>query len=91
MHAARWGDLAGGARPIGTAGWPAFNLNEKQHRESIRRMAGFDSEIVAVGHGEPIRSGGERHVRDLVDGLERGHGREGRARGPALGTPERWP
>ena len=34
-------------------------------------MAGFDSEIVAVGHGEPIRSVGERHVRDLVDGLER--------------------
>ena len=34
-------------------------------------MAGFDSQIVAVGHGEPIRSGGERHVRDLVDGLER--------------------
>jgi hypothetical protein len=34
-------------------------------------MAEFDSEVVAVGHGEPIRSGGHRHVRDLVDGLER--------------------
>jgi glyoxylase-like metal-dependent hydrolase (beta-lactamase superfamily II) len=57
--------------PEVSAGWPAFNLNEKQHRESLRRMAGFDSEIVAVGHGEPIRSGGERHVRDLVDSLDR--------------------
>ncbi len=54
-----------------SAGWPAFNLNPKQHRESLRRMADFDSEIVAVGHGEPIRSAGHRHVRDLVDGLER--------------------
>jgi glyoxylase-like metal-dependent hydrolase (beta-lactamase superfamily II) len=54
-----------------SAGWPAFNLNPKQHGESLRRMADFDSEIVAVGHGEPIRSGGERRVRDLVDGLER--------------------
>ena len=53
-----------------SAGWPAFNLNEKQHRESLRRMAAFDSEIVAVGHGEPIRSSGERHVRDLVDSLK---------------------
>jgi hypothetical protein len=54
-----------------SAGWPAFNLNPKQHRDSLRRMADFDSEIVAVGHGEPIRSGGHRQVRDLVDGLER--------------------
>ena len=53
-----------------SAGWPAFNLNPTQHRESLRRMAEFDSEIVAVGHGEAIRSGGHRHVRDLVDGLE---------------------
>jgi glyoxylase-like metal-dependent hydrolase (beta-lactamase superfamily II) len=54
-----------------SAGWPAFNLNPVQHRESLRRMADFDSEIVAVGHGEAIRSGGRGHVRDLVDGLGR--------------------
>lgn len=54
-----------------SAGWPAFNLNPRQHRESVRRMAELDSEIVAVGHGEPIRTGGERRVRDLSDGLER--------------------
>jgi glyoxylase-like metal-dependent hydrolase (beta-lactamase superfamily II) len=57
--------------PEFSAGWPAFNLNPTQHRESLRRMADVDSEIVAVGHGEPIRSGGERRVRDLVDGLGR--------------------
>jgi glyoxylase-like metal-dependent hydrolase (beta-lactamase superfamily II) len=55
--------------PEFSAGWPAFNLNPTQHRESLRRMAEFDSEIVAVGHGEPIRSGGERQVRELVDEL----------------------
>jgi hypothetical protein len=54
-----------------SAGWPAFNLNPKQHRDSLRRMAEFDSDIVAVGHGEPIRSDGRRHVRDLTDALER--------------------
>ncbi len=54
-----------------SAGWPAFNLNPKQHRESLRRMAEFDSEIVAVGHGEPICAGGARQVRELVDGLGR--------------------
>jgi glyoxylase-like metal-dependent hydrolase (beta-lactamase superfamily II) len=54
-----------------SAGWPAFNLNPKQHRDSLRRMADFDSEVVAVGHGEPIRSGGERRVRELVDELGR--------------------
>jgi glyoxylase-like metal-dependent hydrolase (beta-lactamase superfamily II) len=54
-----------------SAGWPAFNLNPTQHRESLRRMAEFDSEVLAVGHGEPIRTEGKRHVRDLVDGLAR--------------------
>jgi hypothetical protein len=58
-------------RNLYDTGLPAFNLNPKQHRDSLRRMAEFDSEIVAVGHGDPLRSGGERHVRDLVDGLER--------------------
>jgi glyoxylase-like metal-dependent hydrolase (beta-lactamase superfamily II) len=57
--------------PEVSAGWPAFNLNPTQHRESLRRMAEFDSEIVAVGHGEPIRSGGEHQVRELVDELGR--------------------
>jgi glyoxylase-like metal-dependent hydrolase (beta-lactamase superfamily II) len=55
---ATWPELA--------PGWPAFNLNPKQHRESLIRMARFDSQIVAVGHGDPINSRGTATVRAMV-------------------------
>jgi glyoxylase-like metal-dependent hydrolase (beta-lactamase superfamily II) len=54
--------------PGWSPGWPAFNLNEKQHRESLRRLAELEADIVAVGHGEPVATGGAARVRDLVDG-----------------------
>jgi glyoxylase-like metal-dependent hydrolase (beta-lactamase superfamily II) len=50
-------------------GWPAFNLNEKQHRQSLRRLAEVDAKVLCVGHGAPIASGGGKVVRDLVDAL----------------------
>jgi glyoxylase-like metal-dependent hydrolase (beta-lactamase superfamily II) len=53
--------------PGWSAGWPAFNLNEKEHRESLRRMAELEADILAVGHGEPVASGAAARVRDLVD------------------------
>jgi glyoxylase-like metal-dependent hydrolase (beta-lactamase superfamily II) len=53
------------------AGWPAFNLNERRHHASLRRMAELDAEVVAVGHGEPIPTDGARRVRTLVDQLRR--------------------
>lgn len=53
--------------PGWSAGWPAFNLNEKQHRESLRRLAELEADIVTVGHGEPLTSGGAARVRDLAD------------------------
>ena len=53
--------------PGWSAGWPAFNLNEKQHRESLRRLAELEADIVAVGHGEPVATGGAVRLRDLVD------------------------
>jgi glyoxylase-like metal-dependent hydrolase (beta-lactamase superfamily II) len=43
-----------------SAGWKAFNLNEKQHHESLRRMAALEAQIVGVGHGDPI-------TRDAAD------------------------
>jgi glyoxylase-like metal-dependent hydrolase (beta-lactamase superfamily II) len=55
------------AWPGWSAGWPAFNLNEKQHRDSLRRLAELEADIVAVGHGEPVASGGAARVRDLAD------------------------
>ena len=48
------------------AGWPAFNLNKKQHRASLARMAELDAEVVAVGHGEPITRGAAERVRSLA-------------------------
>ena len=53
--------------PYFSAGWPAFNLNIKQHKASVGRMAEFDAEIVAVGHGEPITTDGAKRVRSLLD------------------------
>jgi glyoxylase-like metal-dependent hydrolase (beta-lactamase superfamily II) len=47
-------------------GWPAFNLNERQHRASLARLAALDAEVVAVGHGEPITRGAAERVRSLA-------------------------
>ncbi len=48
-------------------GWPSFTLNERRHRESLRRMAEVEADVVGVGHGDPIPAGGRERVRDLVD------------------------
>jgi glyoxylase-like metal-dependent hydrolase (beta-lactamase superfamily II) len=52
--------------PEFSAGWPAFNLNEEQHRKSLRRMAALDAEIVGVGHGDPISDAAAERVHSLV-------------------------
>ena len=48
------------------AGWTAFNLNRKQHRESLRRLAALDAQIVGVGHGDPITQGAADKVHSLA-------------------------
>ena len=53
--------------PYFSAGWPAFNLNIKQHKATVGRMAEFDAEIVAVGHGDPITNAGAARVRSLLN------------------------
>jgi glyoxylase-like metal-dependent hydrolase (beta-lactamase superfamily II) len=50
------------------AGWPAFNLNPEDQRESIRRMAALEPKKVGVGHGSPITHGTADRVHSLVDG-----------------------
>lgn len=35
-------------------GWKGFLLNAKQHQQSLYKMAEYDSEVICVGHGEPI-------------------------------------
>ena len=49
------------------AGWTAFNLNRKQHQESLKRMAALDAEIVGVGHGNPIPSGAADRIHALAE------------------------
>jgi glyoxylase-like metal-dependent hydrolase (beta-lactamase superfamily II) len=46
-------------------GWPSFNLNLKRHRMSLGRMATLGAQLVAVGHGDPITSGGAELVYKL--------------------------
>jgi hypothetical protein len=48
-------------------GWPAFNLNERRHREALRRLAEVDADVCGVGHGAPITRDARTRVRDLVD------------------------
>jgi glyoxylase-like metal-dependent hydrolase (beta-lactamase superfamily II) len=49
------------------AGWPAFTLNGAQHRASIRRLAGLESKLVGVGHGDPITANAAERVHSLVE------------------------
>jgi glyoxylase-like metal-dependent hydrolase (beta-lactamase superfamily II) len=51
---ATWPDLS--------LGWPAFNLNRNQHRNSLRKIDDVRADIIAVGHGEPA-------VGDRIDRL----------------------
>jgi glyoxylase-like metal-dependent hydrolase (beta-lactamase superfamily II) len=48
------------------AGWHAFNLNVEQHRESVRRLAALDAQVVGVGHGDPITQYATDRVHSLV-------------------------
>jgi glyoxylase-like metal-dependent hydrolase (beta-lactamase superfamily II) len=55
---ATWPKLSGG--------WPGFNLNLVQHRESLRRMAALDAQVVGVGHGDPITEDAPDRVHALA-------------------------
>lgn len=48
------------------AGWPGFNLNEGQYRESLKRLAQVEAEVVAVGHGEPLTEDAAERVHALA-------------------------
>jgi glyoxylase-like metal-dependent hydrolase (beta-lactamase superfamily II) len=52
--------------PRFSAGWPGFNLNEKQHLDSVRKMAALDAQVVGVGHGDPITQNAADRVHTLV-------------------------
>ena len=52
--------------PEFAAGWDSFTLNERQRRESVRRMAALAPEKVGVGHGEPILERAAERVNSLI-------------------------
>ena len=47
-------------------GWPAFNLNQRQHYESLHKIADFDPEIIAVGHGEPATGEQVGRLQEMI-------------------------
>jgi glyoxylase-like metal-dependent hydrolase (beta-lactamase superfamily II) len=44
----------------------AYNIDAKQHRESVKKLAGFEFEAAIVGHGEPITKGASQKVKELA-------------------------
>jgi glyoxylase-like metal-dependent hydrolase (beta-lactamase superfamily II) len=47
-------------------GWPGFNLNEAQYRQSLKRLVGLSPEIVCPGHGDAIVENTAERLRGLV-------------------------
>lgn len=52
--------------PLICPGWPNTMLNEEKTWESLRRLAGLDTEVVGVGHGPPITKNGGEVIRKLA-------------------------
>ena len=54
------------------AGWPGLTLDNKQNVDSIGLLSEFRNvEILAVGHGEPMASGGAEIIGSLLAGKGR--------------------
>ena len=51
--------------------WRGFTLNLRQHKESVRRLAEFDSEILCVGHGDPLPAGAAQQIRAALPTLDK--------------------
>ncbi len=45
------------------------NIDPRQHRQSIKKLANYEYETILFGHGEPILEGGRAQVRALADRL----------------------
>jgi glyoxylase-like metal-dependent hydrolase (beta-lactamase superfamily II) len=48
---------------------PSFTADAAAADESVRKLAGFEFEVVLFGHSDPILSGGSAEVRDLATAL----------------------
>ncbi|MBP6786450.1 MAG: MBL fold metallo-hydrolase [Candidatus Promineofilum sp.] len=52
--------------PIHCPGWPNAMLNHEQSWETLNKMAEFDAEIIAPGHGDSITKNGAAALRALA-------------------------
>ena len=57
--------------PTFLLGWRGFTLNLAQHKRSVRRLAEFDSEILCVGHGDPLPSDAAQTIRAALPTLDK--------------------
>jgi len=48
------------------AGWPAFTLNKRQHADSLYKLAAYNANILAFGHGEPITTDAVAKLQGLL-------------------------
>lgn len=55
---ATWPDLS--------LGWPAFNVNRTQHRNSLLKIDDLRADVIAVGHGEPATGDSIDRLRTLI-------------------------
>ena len=53
--------------PTLTPGWPGFNLNAPEHRDSVRRIVALKPAVLAVGHGDPLTGATDEHLHTLVE------------------------
>ena len=48
-------------------GWPGFQLNEAEHRESLQRLAALEPAVLGVGHGDPIATAAAERVHEAAE------------------------
>ncbi len=55
--------------PYLSLAWPGLTMDSRQNRESVGKLCDMvQSEILCVGHGDPVVKGGAETMRDLFEG-----------------------
>jgi glyoxylase-like metal-dependent hydrolase (beta-lactamase superfamily II) len=54
--------------PMFSAGWPGFNLDDDEYRESLVRLVGYAPDVVCPGHGDAIVDDADARLRILIRG-----------------------
>lgn len=55
--------------PDPALGWPQITLDNRQNRDSVGKLCDMTStEVLCVGHGDPLKQGGAHFMRELFEG-----------------------